>query len=366
MDKQLTEEQELDQELDNMTGEEDYDEAFDEAVAELKGEHEESGQQHEEAPPTQTESQEPAGNADQFEVDKYVEAQNAPAEEAIPQGWAGGNQALQDAWGSLPAGVKAEVRRREEDRTKLMRQEVNKTQELQRQLEPMMGVANELSPMLQKWALEEKPLSLHEGIRQGVALREYIKDTSNVVLAKQFKAAAMRQGATEADFEDTPQDMRSQEIQSLRDEVKSLTVGKEESEATATQDAQTAQRNQLSSQVMQRYYAFAETLNVNGQPKYPTASNEKFATIMGSQIAARVHQFPGTPVDEHIKAVYSSMNGQILDGSEIRHSNNTQQLRTAATSGYAKGRGSTPSPTLFDNHDDAWNATLEEYGLLDE
>lgn len=353
-----TEEQEIEQELDNMTGEQDFDEAFDDALAEFTSKNEESEQSADPEP------QPASGPKDDFEVEKYVEAKNAPQEEAVPHGWAEGNQKLQDAWKGFPQEVKAEIKKREDDRTRFMQQEVSKTQALQREVGPLADVAKELAPMGQRWALEEKPLSVAEGIRQGVALREYIKSTPNIDLAKQFLKAA---GATPEDLIDTPQDERSQEIQALREEINSLKVNSETSSPAPEVNEADAKRAAVSAQVMQRYYAFAETLNVNGQPKYPSARLEGFADAMGSQIARRIQEAPGTPVDEHIKAVYASLGGQILDGSEIRYSNNnTQNFREASISGYAKGQGATPTPSLFDNYEDSWRATLEEYGLLDE
>lgn len=352
-------EREIEEELDELTGEEDFDEAFDEALAEFSGEDGEEEETEEEP----ADSPENEGPKDEFELEKYVEAKNRPEEEAIPHGWAEGNQKLQDSWKDLPADVKNEIKRRESDRTRFMQREVSKTQELQKEIGPLADVAKELAPISERWALEDKPLSIAEGIRQGVALREYIKNAPKLALAKQFLKAA---GATPEDLIESPQDARSEEIATLREEINSLKMNTESRPANQ-QDAAESQRAALSAKVMQRYYNFAETLNVNGQPKYPSARLKGFADAMGSQIARRVQQAPDTPVDEHIKAVYVDMGGQILDGSEIRYSNNnTQQLKEAATSGYSKGRGSTPSPSLYDNYDDAFNATLEEFGLLDE
>lgn len=360
MDTQETVEQEVEQELDALTAGQDFDEAFEEAVDEFRGD---DGQQEPEAQP---EAQEPEQEQpkDEFEVDKYLEAKNAPPEEAIPQGWAEGNIALQNAWKGFPPEVKAEIRRREQDRTRFMQQEVTKAQDLQKELEPMQNVAKELSNYADKWALEEKPLSVAEGIRQGVALREYIKNTPNIELAKQFLQAS---GARPEDLIDSPQSEKDLELQTLRDEINQLKMSAKDSEEQAANEAALAENQALSARIMQRYNAFASTLNVNGQQKYPSANDQYFAKEMGSQIAMRYQEAPQIPLDEHIKAVYVEMGGQVLNGSEIRYSqNNTEQLREAATSGYSKGQGSAPSPALFDNHDDAWNATLEEFGLLDE
>lgn len=346
-------------EVDAMTGDQDFDEAFDDAVAEFAGEGKEQTEEVA-APEQEGEGQQPE-DSDQFAVDKYVEAKNAPEEDKIPQGWAEGNQKLHDAWKTVPADVRNEIKRREQERVRFMNQEVAKADELQRELEPMLSVQKELTQYAKQWALEEKPLSFHEAVRQSVALREYIKSTPNIDLAKQFLKAA---GAEPEDLIESPQSAQAQEIQSLREELNALKMGRGEEPQATAEDVEEAQRRALSAKTMARYYAFAETLNVNGQPKYPSARDPEFAKNMGSLLAIRVREFPDTPIDQHIKEIYAGLKGQIVSGSESRYSaRNTAQLRDAAMSGYAKGRGSEPTPTTFDSYDEAFAAAAAEFGF---
>ena len=352
------------EEEEELSHEEDFDDAFEDAVDELRGD---SGEDEEEKPApkdSKDEGEKAPGTkekeeADEFQVDKYLEAKNLPEEEAIPQGWAAGDAKLTEVWKTLPQEVKAQIQKREADRVRFMHQETGKLQESYKKVAPVAQLLNELNPIAaDKWALEDKPLGMAEGIRQSVAVREYIKNTPNLELAKQFLKAA---GGTPQDLEDSPQAAQSSEIQQLREELKALKNSNQEPEVSP----QDAQRQQLSAQVAQRYYAFAETLNAFGEPKYPSARLPGFADAMGSLIARRVQEVPHASIDEHIKAVYASMGGEIQSGNVVK-SSNTEQLRAAATSGYAKGNGTPAAPQSFDKYDDAWDATLSEYGLLDE
>ena len=295
-------EQEIDQELDNMSAEEDFDEAFDDAVAEFDDLNHPEDDVEEPAKPKKKAAEAKTDVKDEFEVEKYLADKQKNATEAQqdapPVGWSEHKPELMEAWKSIPAEVKAEIRKRDEDVRRFLSHKTNELDNLQKQAAPLAQVTRECMPLIEEWGLEEKPLSMEEAVRQSIVLRQYIKKTDNLTLAKQFMRAA---GATPADMEDHPQEARDREIQSLREELNQFKMKSESSQQTSAQQAEEAKRQAFSTHVAQRYYAFAETLNVNGEPKYPSARINGFADAMGSQIARRVQQFPGTPIDEHIK-----------------------------------------------------------------
>jgi len=334
---------------------EDFDTAFDAAIAEARGD-----APTEEAEAPEVEATEDDG--DEFKADQYAqvqqERQTAP-DVALPQGWAEEKELI-EGWKTLPDKLKAYVNKRERDRTALMHREVQKTQEVYQKLQPIAGVLDELEPYRQKWALEGKPLGVQEVIRQAVGMREYIKNTSNLELAKQFLKASGK--GPEALIESNGS-QSNRELQELREELNSLKNGRQQELQQHQEAQQTSQVQQLQAHALDAFHRFSQTRNAHGQLKYPSANQPGFAEAMGSLVSRRMQQVPGLSVEQHLAQVYAHMGGQIASGNGTSSSNNNR-LREAAASGYGKG-SSGSSPKVFDSYDDAYNATLEEFGLLE-
>lgn len=372
------EQKELEQE--DLTLDEDFDAAFDSVVSEARAAVESGKEKPAETKPEKKKSA-PAkqeadadDDGDEFKVDKYAEEKEKeaarPKDEQMPQSWGKDPEAAKE-WETLPANIKAKIRKREEDNTKFMHQETQKLQEAYAQIGPISNIVSEVGAikgadgrtMAERWALEQKPLSVAEGIRRGIAIGEYFLKTPNKEIIQQLMRV---EKLRPQDLQESKATTESNEFKALRDEIESLkNERKQAAEQQTTTQAET-QRQQFQQHLIQRYSKFAETLNAFGELKYPSARLPGFAEAMGSLIAKRIQAVPGVSVDEHIKEVYTSMGGQIHNGNGVRSSNNnTSRLREAATSGYSKGAGSTETPALFDNPDDAWEATLEEFGLTD-
>lgn len=348
----MTDEMEVNEDV---TTSEDFDAAFDAAIAEARGD----------APEVEAQAPEPEefDDKDEFRVDQYQQVQEERAtapELALPQGWAEGDKELVQTWKTLPDKVKAIVNKRERDRTAFMHRETQKVQETYQKLAPIAGVLDELEPYRQKWALEGKPLGVQDVIRQAVGMREYIKNTPNLELAKQFLKASGK--GPEALIE-AGGSQSQRELQELREELNSLKNGRQQELQQQQEFQQTSQAQQLQAHALDAFHRFSQTRNAHGQLKYPSANQPGFAEAMGSLVSRRMQQVPGLSIEQHLAQVYAHMGGQIASGNGTSSSNNNR-LREAAASGYGKG-SSGSSPKVFDSYDDAFSATLEEFGLLE-
>ena len=334
---------EIKQELDK-----DMDDAFSAAASELGIE---IPQTEEEDDEEGQELQEAEGQGQEEVLDEEEE----PAEDdAMPQSW-GKKDA--DAWGGMNRDARQRVKQREAELYQML---AKKTSEAESVIAPLKSVLREIEPLVKEWRAEGK--TRDQGLLQAVALYQHIKSGDKLELAKQFLAAS---GKKPEDLIDTPLSSRDRENRELRERVEMLESGIGE----VTQERQMEPVRRLFNNLEGEFGAFVGTKNAFGSNKYPSANNPNFARAMGSLVTRLTQEVPDAQPSQLVQIAYERLGGQIDNGqfrpSSSKNNQDTQTLKNQARSGFGKGKSFTGQKVKYDNADDAWNATLAEFDLLE-
>jgi prophage DNA circulation protein len=326
----------------------------------------------------ETEDEEPVEDQqaeDETSGEESVEAQGIDAEPELEESDEQGAEADIDdmpsswskedekAWKSASPEIKEIAKRREQQLQKLINQKESKLTEAATKYNeaaaPLQNVLRELEPMAKSWRLGKNPVTLEQGILRAVSLEQHIKETDKLQLAKEFLRAS---GHGPEALIESEQEKENSELVTLRKEMELIKQNQEQKEESQYQAQVDAYKQTLDT----AYTKFATTKNAQGEPKYPQAQNDVFARSMGSLVHQLAERFPGSHPDKLVQEAYKRMGGQISNGVVSRSATqNTEKLRRAATTSYGKGRPAEAKRQVFDNVDDAWAATFEEFGLND-
>lgn len=325
---------------------EDYDRAWEEALSEEEPAQEAGAEgEAEEEPVTEDENQEDAPEAAaQADDDDIAE---------LPRSW---KRKEAQVWESLPKEAQAIVKRRESELAALVHQKAN-------ELAPIANALKEIEPIATKYRMGKNPVTTEQHLLRCVALYEHIKNTPKTEIIQQLMAA---EGLKPEDLQQTPETELQRENRELRERLERVENGLQERDKSATAEAQ----QQYTSSLTNQYSKWANTKNAFGESKYPQALNARFAQTMGSLAIEKLRTIPGASSWDSAKLFlecYKELDGQIRSGNQLSRSsdqNKTEKLRRAATTSFGKGRLS-PTKVQFDNIDDAWAATAEEFGMME-
>lgn len=350
---------EAQKQLDN-----DMDDAFNAAASELgiempmKEIENEEGQELQETEEGRQEEgllKETEPSSDSSELDTESLQTSTDDNQTMPQSWG-----KKDAktWESLPPEAKAKVKQRESELFRMMSAKVSEAEGV---IAPLRTVLQEVEPLAKEWRARGK--TREQAILQAVALYEHIHSTDKLELAKQFLRAS---GKGPEALVDTPQSSKDRELQELRQKVDRLESGVSEVET----ERQLAPVKQFVGNVQSEFGAFSGTKNTTGGLRYPSAQNPDFARAMGSLVSRLAAEVPDADPRQLVQVAYERLGGQIDNGTikprfSNQNQNNTEKLKTQARSGFGKGKSFTGQKVKYDNADDAWNATLAEFGLLE-
>lgn len=289
-------------------------------------------------------SQKEEDDSDDSEESEVEESEDE--EDEKPQSWAKNKEKL---WKSLPKEARSYWRERESDLTKLVQQ---KASEYDLGLKSIQGVVRATEPHVQKWGL--KGITVEQGVTQALALQEALQKADKFELAKKFLKAS---GKSVEDLSEAKKDPSDD----LRDELKSVKQKLEERERS---ESEAVVRNRTQ-ELARSYNQFATAKTETGEEKYPSCKVPAFAKAVGSRVSELAQEFPDATYDQLVAQSYKDLGGQIQAAApQPRSPNQTKKLKTALTSSFAKGKSST-SKSTFDDLDDAWESTFQDFGLTD-
>jgi hypothetical protein len=296
----------------------------------------------------------PESSAQGSDGAELLETDEEPEPERMPQSWKKEDAKI---WQKLTPDAKARVRQREMELTRLVTQ---KASQFENAAAPIRSMLEEIEPVAKTWRMQGK--TREQGILQAVALFEHIRTGDKVELAKQFLKAS---GKGPEALIDTPVSARDRELQELREKVNRLESGVSEYEA----ERQVAPIKQFVQASEREFGAFRETKNAFGGIKYPSTQNPEFARALGSLVTRLAGEVPDAQPSQLIQLAYERLGGQIDNGNikpRLSNTNNSAEtLKTQARSGFGKGKTLSQQKVKYDNTDDAWQATLSEFGLLE-
>lgn len=272
----------------------------------------------------------------------------------MPQSWGKKDAKV---WEKLPADARAKVKQRELELTRLI---TGKANEYHQATAPIKEMLEELEPYAKQWRAEG--ITKTQGVLKAVALMDYIKTSDKLELAKEFLRAS---GKGPEALIDTPESSKDRTIRELRERLDGV-----ESTLGATEEQRRSEPvRRFIAETQGEYEQFLSTKNAFGGIKYPSAQNPEFARALGSLVSRLAAQVPDANPSQLIQTAYERLGGQIDSGNLkprlSNNNNNTTQLKAQARSGFGKGKTNTGPKAKYESDDDAWNATLAEFDLLE-
>ncbi len=273
-----------------------------------------------------------------------------------PQSW---GKDKREAWKAIPKEARAVIKERESQLLKLVTQ---KATELDKTIQPIKTALQELEPYAKQWALEDTPKTREQGILRAVNVYNYIKDTDKLELAKAFLKAS---GQETLDLRETA-NPQGKDLD-LHKKIEMLESRLAERENHQQQTETEFQTRAQTDYLVTEYNKFANTKNVYGEPKYPQASNPNFEKALGSLVVELSEKIPGRTLSEYMLTAYKELGGQIQSGTNQAPSSQKNTInRQTVDSNYQKaGARMSSAPSKYGSYDDAWEATLREFGLSD-